>query len=591
MASTKKAKTTKVRTITTQAQMDKAIYGICNILRRDKCKGARLYVPELTWMLFLKAIDVAEEQQERKAAILDPDTKFAASIASPYRWRDWVLGEKRQELQKGAMGSVLKFVNNELFPYLRSLDDSEKNPGATDQQRIIAEIFRNKEKTIIASETNLLEALDEVEELSQAKLSDKHMFPISQGFEGLLPRMGDKKNDGGQFFTPREIIRVIVKAVNPKLDKTVYDPACGTGGFLIEAFKHMMAQKPTATQIKALKTQTLWGREDATEAIPICLANMVLHGIDLPRIWHGNTLTGIATYGALFEGAPTQFDYIFTNPPFGGKEGEAAQVNFKYKCNKTQILFMQHIIDAMVDVLKDGGTCGMVVDEGVLFHTKTDAFTQTKRKLLNECNLWCIVSLPAGVFVNAGANVKTDLLFFTKGQHTEKIWFYDMTLTEDLEDRKVGKKTPLLAEHFDDFFARLALDPTDPGRESDRSWTVDFAQRKREAKAKSDPLKREAGVLNEKIKHYRETLKELKNTKQQDTEEYQAIEETIRELDKEVRELLAKAKAIDDAVYNLKATNPNAPDRTDKRTPEELMAIIKDCQQEIAAGLEALRAI
>lgn len=156
--------------------------------------------------------------------------------------------------------------------------------------------------------------------------------------------MGDKKNDGGQFFTPREIIRVIVKAVNPQIGESVYDPACGTGGFLIEAFKHIMAQKPTGTQIKTLKTETFWGREDATEAIPICLANMVLHGIELPRIWHGNTLIGIATYGELFEGAPAQFDYIFTNPPFGSKEGEEAQQNFKYKCNKAQVLFMQHII-------------------------------------------------------------------------------------------------------------------------------------------------------------------------------------------------------------------------------------------------------
>ena len=589
MARTKKSTNGNGRVITTQAQMDKAIWSICNILRRDKCKGARLYVPELTWMLFLKALDVAEQKEKIKAETLG--TEFSASIKEPYRWGDWAVGDKRKELQTGAIGSVLKFVNEELFPYLKSLDDINKNPTPTGQQRVLAEIFRNKEKTIISSETNLMDALDEVEKLSQAELSDKHIFPISQALEGLLPRMGDKKNDGGQFFTPREIIRVIINAVNPQIGKTVYDPACGTGGFLIEAFKHIMAQKPTGTQIKTLKTETFWGREDATEAIPICLANMVLHGIELPRIWHGNTLTGIATYGELFEGAPTQFDYIFTNPPFGSKEGEAAQQNFRYKCNKAQILFMQHIIDALIDRLKDGGTCGMVIDEGLLFHTKTDAFTQTKRQLLSDCNLWCIVSLPPGVFVNAGANVKTDLLFFTKGKQTDKIWYYDMTMTQNLEDRKVGKKTPLLAENFDDFFARLALEPNDSGRESDRSWTIDFTQRKREAKAKSDPLKQEAEEFNQKIKQHRETLKAMKKAGQEDTEQYQALDETIKELDKEVRELLAKAKAIDDAVYNIKATNPNAPDRTDKRTPEELMAIIEESQKEILAGLEALRII
>jgi type I restriction enzyme M protein len=144
---------------------------------------------------------------------------------------------------------------------------------------------------------------------------------------------------------------------------------------------------------------------------------MVLHEIELPRIWHGNTLTGVVTYGDLFEGAPAQFDYILTNPPFGSKEGKDAQAQFSYKSGKAQILFLQHIIDA----LAEDGTCGMVIDEGVMFHTKTAAYQQTKRKLLNDCNLWCVISLPQGVFVNAGSGSKTDLLFFTKGKPTGRV--------------------------------------------------------------------------------------------------------------------------------------------------------------------------
>lgn len=512
--------------IGTQAAMDKAVKSICDILRRDKAKGARLYVPELTWMFFLRYLDLIEQEEQTKAAALG--VPFRETLASPYRWQDWAAkaprdkdvqggsqtGWKRQELTESAMGDFLKFVNDELFPYLKALKDQ---PGATNKQKVTSEIFISKEKTVVASETNLLNALDKVQELTSADISDRHMFPISQAFEGLLPSLGEKKNDGGQFFTPREVIRVIVNAVNPQLGKTVYDPCCGTGGFLIEAYKHMMGQNPVATQIGELKTETLWGREDATEAIPIILANMVLHDIDLPRIWHGNTLTGDVTYGDLFTGAPSQFDYILTNPPFGSKEGKTAQAQFSYKCGKAQILFLQHIIDA----LAEGGTCGMVIDEGVLFHTKTAAYKQTKRKLLDDCRLWCIISLPQGVFVNAGAGVKTDLFFFTKGERTERVWYYDMTLTHDFKPRKVNKGNPLTYSDFQDFFERLALDPDDPRRISEWSWYLSIAEiRKRQ--------------------------------------------------------------------YDLKATNENAPDTSDKRTPAELTTIIKEAQKRIEECLRAL---
>jgi len=176
------------------------------------------------------------------------------------------------------------------------------------------------------------------------------------------------------------------------------------------------------------------------------------------RIWHGNTLTGHEVYGGLYTNAPALYDVILTNPPFGSKEGKEAQTQFAYKTSSTQVLFLQHIIDS----LKEGGRCGMVIDEGVLFRTNEKAFVQTKRKLLNECNLWCIVSLPAGTFLGAGGGVKTNLLFFTKGQPTERIWYYD------LSDVKVTKRKPLTLEAFKEFFKHL------PERaDSERSWTVE----------------------------------------------------------------------------------------------------------------------
>jgi type I restriction enzyme M protein len=253
----------------------------------------------------------------------------------------------------------------------------------------------------------------------------------------------------------------MVKIINPKIGETVYDPCCGTGGFLAQAYKHIVTKARTAEDIEILKTGTFYGREKENLVYPIALANLVLQEIDAPRIWHGNTLTGLEVYGGLFSSAPALFDVILTNPPFGGKEGKDVQTRFAYKTGATQVLFLQHVIDS----LKSGGRCGIVMDEGVLFRTNENAFVQTKRKLLNECNLWSIVSLPQKAFVNAGAASKTNLLFFTKGEPTKKIWYYD------LSDLNITKKQPLTVEHFDDFFD--LFDPsTHELSESERSWCV-----------------------------------------------------------------------------------------------------------------------
>jgi len=472
--------------IDSQAALDRVLWkGVCDTLRSDKCKGALQYVPEVTWMMFLCVLDQIEREKSIRTSTLN--LPFVQSLCSPYRWGDWAkvdgivrkgyrengffdkyfTAEEQNTFEETDRSNPFRtWVNRRLFPHLRRLSE---DPGATSRQKVIGRIFAYRERTLVESEANLLDALDEVDRICNAKIDERHMFPISQAFEGLLPRMGEKKNDGGQFFTPREIIRVVIRAVNPQLGGVVYDPCCGTGGFLIEAFKHMMEQNPTGTQIEELQTTTFWGREDASIAIPICLANMVLHDIDMPRIWHGNTLTGVATYDGLFEGAPNRFDYVFTNPPFGAKEGKTAQAQFSYKSGKTQILFLQHIID----VLEDGGTCGMVIDEGVLFHTKTVSYRQTKTKLLNECDVWCILSLPANVFANAGAAGKTNLMFFTRGRSTQRIWYYD------LSDRHVTKRNPLTDSDFTDFFDRLSLPCESPGRISKRSWWIDVNAIKR----------------------------------------------------------------------------------------------------------------
>jgi len=449
------------RQLNSQSSVNSAVKSICDIMRRSNLAGAMAYVPELTWILFLRILDERETREAEEAKALS--VPFTPSLSSPYRWHDWAApsGKKRGKLVELASGKFFEFVNSDLIPHMKELKDQ---PHATSRQKVISEIFSGVERTRIDTERNLLDVLDKVDELSHESVDQTHVFALSQVYEGLLLKMGEKNNDGGQFFTPREVIRILVRGIDPKVGETVYDPVVGTGGFHAESYAHVRAalgDSITAEQMETLKRRTFYGREKDNVIYPIALANLVLHEIDEPHIWHGNSLTGQETYGGLFAGAPALYDVVFMNPPFGGKEGKEAQTKFAYKTGATQVLFLQHVIDS----LKPGGRAGIVLDEGVLFRTNETAFVQTKRKLLDECDLWAIISLPPGTFINAGAGVKANLLLFTKGKPTEKVWYYDVS------DVKVTKKQPLTRDKFDDFFKLL------PKRgESERSWTVSRAE-------------------------------------------------------------------------------------------------------------------
>jgi type I restriction enzyme M protein len=447
-------------TTASQSSLNARIYSICDILRRSNCAGALQYVPELTWILFLRILDDREAIEELEASVVG--ARFTPSLSYPYRWQDWASprGQKRQELQNSVSGQVFRFIHQELIPYLHGL---EELPSATPRQKVISQIMSGVERVRVDTEHNFLDVIDAVDSIRQEAIDQTHIFTLSQAYEGLLLRMGEKNNDGGQFFTPREVIRAIVKTVDPRIGETVFDPGCGTGGFLAQSYLHIRASlgnTATAEQLETLATRTFYGKEKENLIYPIALANLVLHGIDQPNIWHGNTLTDYEAYGGLYQGAPALYDVVMMNPPFGGREGKEAQTKYAYKTGATQVLFLQEIIDA----LKPNGRAGIVVDEGLLFRTNETAFVRTKRKLLDECDLWCIISLPGGVFTQAGAGVKTNLLFFSKGQPTEKIWYYD------LSHIKVTKRQPLTSAHFEEFFQLL------PTRgDSENSWTVSRA--------------------------------------------------------------------------------------------------------------------
>lgn len=499
------------------------------------------------------------------------------------------------------------------MPHLHGLDidktTEQPNPNATPKQRIIGRIMTAVERVRVDSETNLRDILDKVHQLHTDNIDDTHFFTLSQVYEDLLLQMGEKNSDGGQFFTPREVIRAMVLTVQPKQGKTIFDPCCGTGGFLAVAYEYLnqkLGQSISSTDIDKLKHDTFFGKEKENLVFPIALANLVLHGIDQPNIWHGNTLTNRVSYGALFEKAPKTFDYIFTNPPFGGKEGEDAQKRYAFATSSTQVLFMQEVVAH----LSQNGTCAVVLDEGLLFRTNESSFVETKRKLVDECNVWAIVSMPGGVFSTAGAGVKTNLVFFTKGQKTEKIWYYDLSHV------KVGKKTPMTLAHFgydkdgntiddsllpatltgewledenvkDEPFPTYAKTLTTRS-ESRYSWTVDFAARRAEAWEKIQPCKERVAELREENITLKEQLKVFKKDKK-DKAAIEALEEKINGIEKEIKEQEAIIADIDAKVYDLKAVNPNAVVKVDNRTTLEVIENIEAQSQIVKNAMSKLK--
>lgn len=629
----------KTRVIASTQSLSSFVKSICDIMRRSNCASALQYVPELTWILFLRILDAQETRDREAAEALG--RSFSPALHPPYRWQDWAapyddkveaftpegqrVGWKREELKVRA-GNLLAFINGELLPYLHGLDILQSgpnagrgNPYASPKQRVIGRIMTAVERVRLDSETNLCDILDRVQEISIAHIDDQHFFTLSQVYEDLLLKMGEKNSDGGQFFTPREVVRAMVGTLDPGPGETLYDPCCGTGGFLAQSYEYLarkLGDSPAATDLERLKHDTFFGREKENLVFPIALANLVLHGIDQPNLWHGNTLSDAATYGGLFERAPITFDAILTNPPFGGKEGQEARKHFSFETNATQVLFLQHILSRLKPSLdgRPGGRCGVVLDEGLLFRTNEAAFVETKRKLLDECDLWCIASLPGGVFSAAGAGVKTNLLFFTKGRKTERIWYYDLSHV------KVGKKTPMTLAHFgwgprfeiledaalpatlvgewredkegEPFptFARLLAHHGTPAADSHYSWTLDFVARRARAQAEMAPLLTQVSQLGKEALDLKERIARLKKSGVKDTE-LTPYRELLLATERKARDTQAAADSIDAACFDLKAVNPRVRLERDTRSPQEILEAIAARGRAVEAAIGRLRAL
>lgn len=403
-----------------QAVLSSAIKTARDIMRKDAgLSGEVDRIPQLAWMFFLKAFDDAE--RNRKVT----DRRFRPAIEPPYRWRDWAADAK-----EGRTGeALLDFVNGELLPYLRGLTGT----GERDPRDVLAAVFKETFNRMLSGYL-LRDVVNKVNQINFASSDDIHT--MSHLYESMLREMRDAAGDSGEFYTPRPVIRFIVQQVDPRPGEAVLDPACGTGGFLVEALEHVRPKVKTTQQRRALE-RNLRGIDKKPLPYLLGMMNMLLHGLDQPSIVRDNALSRPVTQVRRAD----RVDVVLTNPPFGGEEEKGIPDNFPAgtRTSETALLFLQLIMRS----LKEGGRCGMVVPNGVLFGDGVAA--RIKKQLLAECNLHTIVRLPSGVFAPY-TDIPTNLLFFEKTGRTKDVWFYEIRPPEDR--KKYSKTKPM---HFEEF--------------------------------------------------------------------------------------------------------------------------------------------
>ena len=430
---------------------EQAFKNIDDVLRKEAgCTTELDYTEQTSWLLFLKYLDALEQDKADEAAL--ERKKYAFLLDKPYRWEEWAAPKAKDgqiDHNKAKTGDDLRdFVNGKLFPYLHGFKQKASGPNTIEYK--IGEIF-GEIKNKIQSGYNLREIIDHIDELRFRSQTEKH--ELSHLYEAKIKNMGNAGRNGGEYYTPRPLIRAIVQVVQPKLGDRIYDGACGSAGFLCESFEYLKAKKNLTTKdSKTLQEHTFYGKEKKSLAYVIAIMNMILHGIEAPNIIHTNTLT--ENLADIQE--KDRFDVVLANPPFGGQERKEVQQNFPIRTGETAFLFLQHFIK----ILKAGGRGGIVIKNTFLSNTD-NASVSLRKMLLESCNLHTVLDLPGGTF--QGAGVKTVVLFFEKGAKTRKVWFYQLD-----PGRNLGKTNPLNDEDLADF---VKLQKT--FADSPKSWSID----------------------------------------------------------------------------------------------------------------------
>ena len=426
---------------------------IDDILHKDAgCTSELDYTEQSSWLLFLKYLDALEADKALEAEL--DGKKYKAILDADYRWQSWAAPKTvdgKPDHNTALVGpDLIEFVNGKLFPYLHGFKQRATGPDTIEYK--IGEIF-GEIKNRIQSGYNLREIIDRVDELRFGSQLEKH--ELSHLYEAKIKNMGNAGRNGGEYYTPRPLIRAMIQVTAPQIGERIYDGAVGSAGFLCEAFDYLSAKPNLSTRDqKTLQTKTFYGKEKKSLAYVIAIMNMILHGIEAPNIIHANTLADNITDIQ----DKDRYDIVLANPPFGGKERKEVQQNFPIKTGETAFLFLQHFIK----ILKAGGRGAIVIKNTFLSNTD-NASVSLRKLLLESCNLHTVLDCPGGTF--QGAGVKTVVLFFEKGAPTRKVWFYQLDV-----GRNMGKTNPL---NDADMLAFITAQKTFAN--TAQSWSLDVA--------------------------------------------------------------------------------------------------------------------
>lgn len=577
-------------TLTTAQRLGALIKSARQIMRKDKGLNGDLdRLPLFTWILFLKFLDDLEITAEGEAKLARK--KYRPAIEPPYRWRDWAAKPD------GITGEeLIKFISQDrtirpdgtkgagLFAYLRSLQ-SESGKA---RQDVIANVFKGV--------TNRMESgyllRDVINKVSGIHFTaSEEMHTLSRLYENMLREMRDAAGDSGEFYTPRPVVKFMVDVTAPQLGESVLDPACGTGGFLVEAYDHLAATCKSVADRRMLQQETLFGQEAKPLPYMLVQMNLLLHGLEYPNIKYGNTLAVKVTE----IGDADRVDVILTNPPFGGEEERGILNNFPAdkQTAETALLFLQLIMRKLKRPARGNpGRAAVVVPNGMLFGDGVSA--RIKEELLKEFNLHTVVRLPEGTFAPY-TDIPANLLFFDRSGPTKTIWYYQVPLPEGR--KKYTKTMPM---QFEDMAACKAWFIAKKRVENEQAWKVDFKTLLDKAVTEATPYwdaAREAGSRAHKLERQAKETKEGLRANGKDAKQKAKLQVQLGELEAAAakeRKLQVDEQAAGDALYwtlfNLDLRNPNSGDALEHRPPDELVVSILEKEREILRLMEEVQA-
>ena len=567
-------------TLTTAQQLSALIKSARDILRKDKgLNGDVDRLPLLTWVMFLKFLDDLESVHEQEAEL---DAKiYQPIVETPYRWRDWAARED------GVTGEeLLAFINQDetirpdgqrgkgLFAYLRGLA-GEGEKGS--QREVVANVFKGVQNRMVSGFL-LRDIINKINGIHFN--SSEEIHTLSHLYESMLREMRDAAGDSGEFYTPRPVVRFMVQVSDPKLGETLLDPACGTGGFLVEAYDHLLQQVTTPDDRRILQRETLSGQEAKPLPYMLVQMNLLLHGLEAPQIAYGNTLERRISE----IGHSERVDVILTNPPFGGEEEAGIKANFpaNMQTSETALLFLQLIMRKLRVAgfgAEHGGRAAVVVPNGILFGDGVCA--TIKEELLKEFNLHTIVRLPQGVFAPY-TDIPANLLFFQRGGPTQTIWYYEQPLPEGR--KKYSKTAPLQYEELEP-----ALNWWRNREETPQAWQVDFAGKRAAALAAAGPhwqraeTERAAALaLGKQMRELEQAISAAANgdkaTLQSQLRELKTRQQTH---DANAKSAQSEGDALYWPIYNLDLKNPHAKAGLEHADPKDLIASMRSHETEV----------